>query len=84
VLATELAGPGQRATTLAGFNIAGSLGFALGPLLAGSLVALLRSSGVDPYLPVFVLIAAIEILVAVAMIPLWMRRRASHVEAASP
>ncbi|HRQ56619.1 MAG TPA: MFS transporter [Azoarcus taiwanensis] len=75
VLTAELAGPGQRASTMAGFNIAGSIGFALGPLLAGTLVGLFRSMGMDPYLPVFVIIAAIEVGVALAMLPLWLRRR---------
>ncbi|HRP96426.1 MAG TPA: MFS transporter [Rhodocyclaceae bacterium] len=75
VLTAELAGAGQRASTLAGFNVAGSLGFALGPLLGGTLVALLRALGADPYLPVFVIVAALEIGVAIAMIPLWLRRR---------
>ena len=81
VLTAELAGPGQRASTMAGFNIAGSIGFALGPLLAGTLVGLFRSMGMDPYLPVFVIIAAIEVGVALAMLPLWLRRRR---EAAAP
>ncbi len=75
VLTAELAGPGQRASTMAGFNIAGSIGFALGPLLAGTLVGLFRSLGMDPYLPVFIIIAAIEVGVALAMLPLWLRRR---------
>ncbi len=75
VLTAELAGPGQRASTMAGFNIAGSIGFALGPLLAGGLVSLFRVLGLDPYLPVFLIIAAIEICTALAMLPLWFRRR---------
>lgn len=75
VLTAELAGAGQRASTMAGFNIAGSIGFALGPLLAGSLVGLFRALGMDPYLPVFIIIAAIEVGVALAMLPLWLRRR---------
>lgn len=75
VLTAELAGAGQRASTLAGFNVAGSLGFALGPLLGGSLVAGFRALGVDPYLPVFAIVAAVEIIVALVMIPLWWRRR---------
>ncbi|HRP75681.1 MAG TPA: MFS transporter [Rhodocyclaceae bacterium] len=74
VLTAELAGPGQRASTLAGFNVAGSMGFALGPLLGGTLVGGFRAAGLDPYLPVFVIVAAVEILVAAAMIPLWLRR----------
>lgn len=75
VLTAELAGAGQRASTLAGFNVAGSLGFALGPLLGGSLVAAFRALDFDPYLPVFAIVAAVEIIVALVMIPLWWRRR---------
>ncbi len=79
VLTAELAGPGQRASTLAGFNVAGSLGFALGPLLGGTLVGVFRAAGMDPYLPVFVIVASIEILVGLAMLPLWLRRAARAV-----
>jgi len=77
VLTAELAKPGQRAITMAGFNVAGSLGFALGPLLAGTLVGVFRAAGMDPYLPVFIIIAAIEILIALVMLPLWWRRLAA-------
>lgn len=75
VLTAELARPGQRAITMAGFNVAGSLGFALGPLLAGTLVGVFRAAGTDPYLPVFIIIAAIEIAIALVMLPLWLRRQ---------
>ncbi len=77
VLTAELAGPGQRASTMAGFNMAGSFGFALGPLLGGTLVATFRAAGADPYLPVFFIVAGLEILVAMAMVPLWWRRRSA-------
>ncbi len=73
VLTAELAGSAQRASTLAGFNVAGSLGFALGPLLGGTLVGSFRAAGIDPYLPVFVIVGALEILIALAMLPLWRR-----------
>lgn len=82
VLATELAGLGQRASTLAGFNVAGSLGFALGPLLGGVLVAYLRSAGFDPYQPVFVIIALTELGLALVMLPLWWRLRSNRMHAA--
>ncbi|THF65966.1 MFS transporter [Pseudothauera nasutitermitis] len=73
VLTAELAGPNQRASTMAGFNVAGSLGFALGPLLGGTLVGTFRAAGMDPYLPVFILVGALEILIALAVLPLWRR-----------
>lgn len=82
VLATELAGPGQRASTLAGFNVAGSLGFALGPLLGGVLVGHLRELGLDPYQPVFMLVAATEVGLALAMLPMWRRLRRKRAHAA--
>ncbi|THF64131.1 MFS transporter [Pseudothauera rhizosphaerae] len=87
VLAAELAGPGQRASTLAGFNVAGSLGFALGPLLGGTLVGGFRSAGLDPYLPVFFIVGALEILIALAVLPLWRRgvgRQPAALRAESP
>lgn len=73
VLTAELAGEEQRASTLAGFNVAGSLGFAVGPLLGGSLVSLFRTMDVAPYAPVFAIVGALEIVVAVAVIPSWRR-----------
>lgn len=38
-LTAELAGPAARATAMAGFNLAGSLGFAVGPLAGAALSA---------------------------------------------
>lgn len=73
VLTAELAGPGQRAITLAGFNVAGSLGFAVGPLVGGTLVGVFRTLGVEPYAIVFVIVGALEIVVALAMVPVWRR-----------
>lgn len=75
VLTAELSGPGERASTLAGFNVAGSLGFAAGPLLGGTLVAAFRSQGVDPYQPVFLIVGSLEVIIALAMVPLWRRGR---------
>jgi len=37
MLTSELAGPAGKATAMGGFNAAGSLGFILGPLVAGSI-----------------------------------------------
>jgi MFS family permease len=78
VLTAELADPTQRASTLAGFNVAGSLGFALGPLLGGTLVGGFRAAGIDPYLPVFIIVGVLEILVALAVVPLWRRGLGCH------
>lgn len=75
VLTATLAPPGARAMALAGFNIAGSAGFALGPLLAGALVAALRAAGVEPYTPVFVFFGLCEIALAAALLPAWHRHR---------
>jgi MFS family permease len=75
VLTAELSGPGERASTVAGFNVAGSIGFALGPLLGGTLVSLFRSIDDGPYTLVFAVVGAIEILAALAVIPFWRRRR---------
>jgi len=71
VLTAELAGPDERASTLAGFNVAGSIGFALGPLLGGLLVGVFRSLEGGPYAAVFAVVGAIEIVVALAVIPVW-------------
>ena len=84
VLTAALAPDGARATTLAGFNIAGSAGFALGPLLAGSLVAWLRATGIDPYVPVFVVFGLFEIVLALALLPLWRRQRLPPALAGTP
>jgi MFS family permease len=73
VLTAELAGPEERASTLAGFNVAGSLGFATGPLLGGALISVFRSLDMNPYTVVFAIVGALEILVAVAVIPWWRR-----------
>jgi MFS family permease len=73
VLTAELAGPGQRASTLAGFNVAGSLGFVVGPLVGGTLVGVFRTLGLEPYAMVFVIVGALEIVVALVMVPVWRR-----------
>jgi MFS family permease len=75
VLTAELAGPEERASTLAGFNVAGSLGFATGPLLGGALISLFRTFDINPYTVVFAIVGALEILVAVAVIPWWRRMK---------
>lgn len=78
VLTAELAGPQQRATTLAGFNVAGSLGFAVGPLVGAGLLGAYGTAAqpdVTAYAKVFATVGALEVAVALAMLPLWRRRR---------
>lgn len=75
VLTATLAPPGARALALAGFNIAGSAGFALGPLLAGAMVGTLRAVGVDPYTPTFIFFGLCEIVLVIALLPWWRRWR---------
>ena len=77
VLTATLAPPDARALTLAGFNVAGSAGFALGPLVAGALVGLLRTMGLDPYVPVFFIFGLFEILLVLVLLPYWWRSRSS-------
>lgn len=77
VLTATLAPPDARALTLAGFNVAGSAGFALGPLVSGTLVGLLRTTGFDPYVPVFFVFGLFEILLVLALLPHWWRARMS-------
>ncbi len=64
VLAAQYGGSGSRASALAAFNMAGSLGFAAGPLLSATLLLLFQAHLDAPYPPVFILIGAIEILLA--------------------
>jgi MFS family permease len=64
-LVTDIAGEGTRGLAMSGFNVAGSLGFLVG-IVAGGTVA--DASG---YLAAFVVVGALEVLVAaVALGPL--------------
>lgn len=74
LLAAEYGGSRCRASALAAFNMAGSLGFALGPLLSASLLAGYGRILADPYPPVFLSIGMIEIVLAV-LVWFWWRRR---------
>lgn len=65
LLAAQYGGADCRASALAAFNMAGSLGFAAGPLLSASLLALFQPVLAAPYVPVFMLVGAIEITLAV-------------------
>ncbi len=65
VLAAQYGGADCRASALAAFNMAGSLGFAAGPLLSGALLAFFRLVSEAPYPPVFILVGALEAGLAV-------------------
>ncbi|MGF1642044.1 MAG: MFS transporter [Thiotrichales bacterium] len=67
VLAARYGGLECRASALAAFNMAGSLGFAVGPLLSSSLLALFGLWLVAPYPAVFVTIGAIEVALALVV-----------------
>jgi MFS family permease len=75
VLTARLAGPAHRAGAMSGFHFAGSLGFALGPLLGGTLVSLFAADGADPYPATFLVVGSIEVFCVVVMLPAIRRRR---------
>jgi MFS family permease len=68
VLAAHYGGEDCRASALAAFNMAGSLGFAAGPLLSSLLLALYSQFSTSPHAPVFVTIGAIEVILALAVL----------------
>jgi len=70
VLAAQYGGADCRASALAAFNMAGSLGFAAGPLLSSTLLAVFGLWMARPYAPVFVIIGAIEIMLALGVLAL--------------
>ena len=75
VLAAQYGGSDCRASALAAFNMAGSLGFAAGPLLSSALLAICGLLLDHPYPPVFVAIGLIEIVLAIAVLLLVRRGR---------
>ena len=74
VLTARLAGPTHKAGAMSGFHFAGSLGFALGPLLGGALVSLFAALGANPHPPTFVVVGGIEVLCVLAFFPVIRRR----------
>lgn len=68
VLAAHYGGEDCRASALAAFNMAGSLGFAAGPLISSLLLALYSQFSTSPHAPVFVTIGAIEVILALAVL----------------
>ncbi|MEM4782347.1 MAG: MFS transporter, partial [Halalkalicoccus sp.] len=66
-LVTDLADDGERGASMAGFNIAGSLGFLTGFLLGGTVAT---SYG---YFAAFLVVGGLEILIAAVCLPLFLR-----------
>ncbi|RJP33181.1 MAG: MFS transporter [Phycisphaerales bacterium] len=74
-MCADLAPPEHRAAAFAGFNVAGSLGFLVGPLLAGGICTLLEPRlGTDrAYTITFIITGAAEVLCALVTLP-WLLR----------
>ncbi len=72
LLTVRLSGP-AAATAMGGFHLAGSLGFALGPLLSVGALATLRDVGLDPYPGVFIVFGLFEIACVLLLLP-WLVR----------
>ena len=70
VLAAQYGGTDCRASALVAFYMAGALGFAAGPLLSSMLLAVFGLWMARPYAPVFVIIGAIEIVLALGVLAL--------------
>jgi MFS family permease len=68
VLAAHYGGEDCRASALAAFNMAGSLGFAAGPLISSLLLAFYGQFSANPNAPVFITIGAIEVVLALAVL----------------
>ena len=84
VLAAHYGGAECRASALAAFNMAGSLGFAAGPVISSVLLAVFGWFMARPYAPVFVIIGAIEIVLALGVFVLVRRGRLGDVRAVTP
>jgi len=65
----------QRGAGFTGFNVAGSLGFVLGPLLAGGLFTVLASHGTaaSAYSVTFIATGSAEVLCALVTLPLLLK-----------
>ena len=60
-MAQATPGAPGAASALAAFNMAGSLGFACGPLISSLLLAFYAGFTAHPHVPVFVSIGAVEV-----------------------
>jgi len=58
-LVTDIASPTERGSTMAGFNICGSLGFLTGFLIGGT------ATSIYGFLPAFIIVGSLEIIAAV-------------------
>jgi MFS family permease len=77
-LVTDLAAPGDRGVAMAGFNIAGSLGFLVG-IVGGGLVA-----DAYGYRAAFLLIGGLEIGLAAATLPAFRRIESGQATGSGP
>lgn len=66
-LVTDLSREGERGAAMAGFNIAGSLGFLTGFLLGGTV------ADTYGYLAAFLVVGGLEILIAAVCLPVFLR-----------
>ncbi|TDY00571.1 MFS transporter [Thiohalophilus thiocyanatoxydans] len=73
VLVADLSRPEHKALAMSGFNFAGSLGFVLGPLSGGALLALFSHSSLPAYPMAFAIIGGLEVLCALLFLPLALR-----------
>lgn len=67
----DLSSEEQKGSAFAGYNVAGSLGFAVGPLLGGSIYAWLITSNdqLEAFRQTFVIAGSFEILCAIISLP---------------
>ena len=66
-LVTDLAGAGERGVAMAGFNLAGSVGFLAGFLVGGGVAS------VYGFPPAFLVAGGLEVLIAVGLAPVFVR-----------
>lgn len=66
----------QRGRAMGLFHAAGSLGFLMGPLLGGSVLALAELLGREGWGMAFWLVASLQLLCVAVFIPLWRQQRA--------
>jgi len=80
MLTSELAGPGRRALAMGAFNAAGSLGFLVGPVVAGAIITLVGTDSTDRsgYTAAFALAGAAEILCVLLALPALRRLEAAR------